>query len=150
MDGYSTAKRIVFLGNAIKYCRNMAMADLNLTAAQSEAISFILRDSVQEGLYSADLEKALQLSQSTVAGIIKRLEEKQYIKRIVDPKDSRKSMILPTEEGRAVQSRLKSYALSTESIITAGMSDEEVAEFRRLLDMALGNIEEFKRGKQYN
>ena len=86
-----------------------------------------------------DVMDSLQLSQSTVAGIIKRLESKGLIERRTSEKDSRKSIISPTEKGLKLETILKKKAVETETILLQGMTEEEQAEFNRLLQKALDN-----------
>ena len=80
---------------------------MGLTAAQSEAIKYILRNYEENELTAMDVMDSLQLSQSTVAGIIKRLESKGLIERRTTEKDSRKSIISPTEKGLKPETILK-------------------------------------------
>lgn len=82
----------------------------------------------------------LGLSQSTMAGIIKRLENKNLITRQTDIKDARKSILQPTKEGLALEEYLQETALQTEMILLQGMTGKEQAEFYRLLQIALDNM----------
>ena len=82
----------------------------------------------------------LGLSQSTVAGILKRLEKKSLLIRQADEQDARKSRILLTAEGLALEETLKVIAAQTEDILLQGMTDDEQAQLNRLLQVALDNI----------
>lgn len=136
---YKTGKLFVQLGNAVAWFRNQQMANIGLTSTQSEAIRFILRHRGEE-LTAADLMAHLGLSQSTVAGIIRRLESKALIVRTRDDADARKSVIRLTKEGLAVESNLQQVALQTEAILLQGMREEEQAELNRLLEIAWANM----------
>ncbi|MBE5866927.1 MAG: MarR family transcriptional regulator [Lachnospiraceae bacterium] len=92
---------------SITWLRNQKSQFMGLTAAQSEAIKYILRNYEENELTAMDVMDSLQLSQSTVAGIIKRLESKGLIERRTTEKDSRKSIISPTEKGLKPETILK-------------------------------------------
>ena len=82
----------------------------------------------------------LGLSQSTVAGILKRLEAKRLIRRRPDAYDSRRVIIEPTQEGLSLEKQLYTTAMQTENILLDRMSEAEQSEFKRLLEVALDNI----------
>lgn len=134
---FKTASQIVKLGNAVTYYRNIKMEDLDLTSVQSDAFIATLRN---PGITASELKEQLQLSQSTVAGIIARLETKGLIKKAVDKDDARKSILLPTEQGMQLEEPLKEIALDTQQFLVEGMEQEEQEEFSRLLQIALNNM----------
>lgn len=137
---YQTTTRARQLGNAITWLRNQNTQSMGLTATQSEAIRYILKNHELKSITASDLMDILQLSQSTVAGIIQRLEDKELITRSSDPQDARKSIISPTQKGLVLEGRLKESAVNTESILLRGMTAAEQSEFNRLLQIALDNI----------
>ncbi len=54
----------------------------------------------EEGLTSRDIAGEIFASASTLVGVLDRLEAKQLIDRVRDPRDRRQIHILPTEAGR--------------------------------------------------
>lgn len=137
---FQTTTHAVQLGNAITWMKNQKTQFINLTATQGDAIRYILKNYDEKLITAADLMKNLQLSQSTVAGIIQRLEEKELITRSVAQSDARISIIHPTEKGMELEEKLKQSAVETEAILLQGMTQEEQTEFNRLLQKALDNI----------
>ena len=137
---FQTATRVVQLGNAVTWIRNQKSQFMGLTAAQGEVIRHILKNYESQELTANDLVKKLKLSQSTLAGIISRLEAKELIYRKTDENDNRKSIIYPTEKGLELEETLKVKAVETEAILLQGMTLEEQAEFNRLLQIALNNV----------
>ena len=134
---YKTASTIVRLGNAVTYYRNIKMQEYGLTSAQGDVIRAILHE---PGITAAELKKKLGLSQSTVAGILERLENKGLLaKKLVDG-DARKMSLVPTARGLELEEMLKQTALDTQQRVTEGMSPEEQTEFDRLLEMALAHM----------
>ncbi len=134
---FKTASLIVKLGNAVTYYRNLKMKSIDLTSVQSDAIIATLRN---PGITASQLKEHMRLSQSTVAGIIARLESKGLISKSTDEEDARKAIITPTEQGLQLEGHLKEIALETQNALVKGMSDEEQAEFIRLLQIALDNM----------
>jgi len=134
---FKTASLIVKLGNAVTYYRNIKMESLDLTSVQSDAFIATLRN---PGITARELKEYLQLSQSTVAGIIARLENKGLIKKTVDQGDARKAILMPTEQGVLLEEPLKEIALGTQQFLVEGMCEEEQAELSRLLQIALDNM----------
>lgn len=136
---FQTATRVVQLGNSVTWLRNQKYQFMGLTAAQSETVAYILKNYEDKELTANDVIKDLRLSQSTVAGIISRLEIKGLIVRKTHENDNRKSIIYPTEKGIELEEMLKEKAVETEAILLQGMSKEEQEEFNRLLQIALDN-----------
>ena len=134
---YKTASTIVRLGNAVTYYRNMKMQEYGLTSAQGDVIRSILHE---PGITAANLKKALGLSQSTVAGIIRRLEKKGLIEKTLVDGDARKMSLFPTGKGLELEAMLKQTALDTQQIIMDCMTKDEQEEFDRLLEIALAHM----------
>lgn len=134
---YKTASTIVRLGNAVTYYRNIKMQEYGLTSAQGDVIRAILH---APGITAAELKKQLGLSQSTVAGILERLENKGLIEKALVDGDGRKMSLLPTEKGLELEAMLKQSALDTQQIIMEGMTKGEQEEFNRLLEIALAHM----------
>ena len=140
---FKTASMIVRLGNVVAWLRNQRMQKRDITSTQSDVIRYILKHR-QEPVSAGDLMKEFSLSPSTMAGILKRLENKALIARRTDEQDARKILITPTEKGLALEDYLKETAVQTEEILLRGMSEAEQAEFYRLLQIALRNANAVK------
>ncbi len=78
LNQFKTASLLVKLGNAVTYYRNKKMENIDLTSIQSDVFIDIIRN---PGITASELKDHVQLSQSTVAGIIARLESKPLISR---------------------------------------------------------------------
>lgn len=83
----------------------------------------------------------LGLSQSTIAGILMRLEKKGLLARQADDKDARRSRIYLTEAGLAMDQALMQLAAQTEEVLLAGLDENEQAELNRLLQRVLENLQ---------
>ena len=138
---YKTASVIVRLGNAVTYYRNSKMQEYGLTSAQGDVIRAILHE---PGITAAELKKRLGLSQSTVAGILERLEGKGLLEKTAVDGDARKMSLHPTARGLELENMLKQTALETQRRIMEGMTPEEQREFDRLLEIALAHMSGFR------
>ena len=87
LNQFKTASLLVKLGNAVTYYRNKKMENIDLTSIQSDVFIDIIRN---PGITASELKDHVQLSQSTVAGIIARLESKLLISKVSDSNDARK------------------------------------------------------------
>lgn len=141
---FKTASLIVRLGNIVAWMRNQRMQQMDITSSQSDVIRYILKHKDQS-ISAGDLMEQLSLSPSTMAGILKRLENKALIIRKTDKNDARKIIIAPTEEGLALENYLKENAAQTEEILLQGMTKTEQDEFYRLLEIALKNANAVKK-----
>lgn len=137
---FKVSGRLVRLGNAINRHRNMQMAFLDLTSTQSEAIRYIIKNN-DMNLTAKDLMNFLNLSQSTVAGIIDRLCDKGFIIRKKCESDSRKVFIALSEKGMELDDQLHVIGAETEALLLNGMTAKEADAFKRLLGIALSNMD---------
>lgn len=141
---FKTASLVVRLGNAVVWIRSQRMQQKEITSSQSDVIRYLLHH--QDRPVSArDLMKQLGLSPSTMAGILKRLENKSLINRRTDASDARRVIITLTEKGASLEEYLKETAARTEKILLEGMSQEEQDTFYHLLETALANAERVKK-----
>lgn len=134
---FETVYKILHLGKAVQYYRNQILDGIELTPPQNDALMYILQNYKDSEITAGGVMEELHLSQSTVAGILKRLEKKDLIIRKTDGKDTRKSLITPSEKAVGLDNMLRKTAMETERILTANMSDEDITEFNRLLQTAL-------------
>lgn len=138
-DKFKTGGRLIRLSNALIWFRNQELARHGLTSSQFEVVRYLLTHRGEE-ITAGVLMQRLELSQSTVAGILKRLFAKGLIERRADARDGRREFVLLTEKGLELESALQGIADSTETLLLEGMCPEEQAELNRLLQIALDNM----------
>ncbi len=139
-SAYHIPGKLLRLGNGVKEFRNRHFQSLGLTSAQADALFFILKESRRQALSATEVRNELKLSQSTVAGILARLEAKGFIERREDAADSRRILLEPTEKALALKDGIGESAAHTEELLLTGMTQEEKESFSRLLSVALKNI----------
>ena len=141
--GYLTASQIIQLGNIVTWLRNKKLQPYALTSSQSETIRFILKHDDEE-ITAGRVMEELKLSQSTVAGILKRLEAKGLILRSTQPGDGRKSRIVPTRLGEQLRDALIQTGMETERQLLQGLTEQEQTQFKAALDVVLHNMEQIR------
>lgn len=142
---FETVYKILHLGKAVQYYRNQILDVMELTPPQNDALMYILKNYKDSEITAGGVMEDLQLSQSTVAGILKRLEKKELIIRQTDSRDTRKSLITPSEKAVGLDNMLRKTAMKTEHILTENMSDEDIKTFNRLLQMALESMNDARK-----
>ena len=91
-----------------------------------------------------DIQNALHVAQPTASGLVKRMEKKGLLKR-VKSRDKREKIIALTEEGLEKITSARKGMLSTEKYLLENLDDEEIEQFRYLLDKVWNSIDERKK-----
>jgi DNA-binding MarR family transcriptional regulator len=107
----------------------------NLTPPQFGLLSFLWQ---QDGLTQVELSEKGQIDRSTVGGLIDRLERDGLLERRHHPQDRRAYKIYLTEQGRALEGPLTDCAERSRKRFTVGLSEAEVEELRRMLEILRG------------
>jgi DNA-binding MarR family transcriptional regulator len=136
---FHIAGKVVKLGNVVTWLRNRITQSYGLTSSQSDVIGFVLRNADRQ-ITAGEIMEHSVLSQSTVAGILQRLESKGFITRSVHESDSRKSVIFPTALGHQLRKSLRETAIQTQQQMLRGMTAEEQAQLSHLLQKVLDNM----------
>lgn len=117
--------------------------DIPFTDSQATLIMYLYHHQ-EEVTYQKNLPKILGISGPTGNGLVKRLVQKQALKLQVDEKDSRlKRLLLEPEIIKDIDKRQDAFKAAfgrIEKQLTAGMSNEEISQFQRLLQQAISNM----------
>ena len=130
------------LNNALVKQKNHNMSIYNLTSIQADVLMYILNHHQEREVNQLDIQAVFKLTNPTVSGIIDRLEEKEFIKRVRSEKDARYRRLLPLPKGEALYEDLRRSAAEAEANIIKDMTPEDAEEFKRLLKVALKTAEE--------
>ena len=101
----------------------------------------------QDGVTQASLVGKLAVEQPTMAGTLKRMERAGLIRRVADPTDRRQSHIHLTRKGRALEDALVTGAKDTNAIALAGLTAAESAQFIKLVNRMIENLERDSRAE---
>ena len=135
------ARKMKMIDDCIKRKANADLEQMDLTIAQHHTLVFLV---LREG-HTAELkeiEREFKVSQPTVAGIAQRLEAKGYVEALQRPTDKRVKLIRLTPQGEELCKRSWEKMKDRGERMTAGLSEEDLAELDRLLDVVYRNIEE--------
>ena len=130
------------LNNALVKQKNRHMSAFNLTSIQGDVLMYILNCYQTREVNQLDIQSVFKLTNPTVSGIIDRMEEKEFVKRVRSEKDARYRRLLPLPKGEALAEDLRRSAAEAEAQFVKDMTPEEAAEFQRLLKIALKTAEE--------
>ncbi len=129
------------LNNALIKQKNRHMSNYNLTAIQADVLMYVLNNHQNREINQLDIQAVFKLTNPTVSGIIDRLEEKEFIKRVRSEKDARYRRLVPLPKGEVLRDQLRSSASEAEKAIVRDMSPEEADTFKRLLAVVLKTAE---------
>ena len=111
---------------------NQALKAFDLTFSQ-RIVMELLFHAGKHTLSQKELAGRLYISQPTVAGIIKRLHKKGFVRIVTDPSDGRLRMIQLTEEGLDCYQRTEEMRPQMEALFGKAFSEEEKGQFLFLL-----------------
>lgn len=95
----------------------------------------------QEPVYQRDIEREFHISRATATNTLQVMERNGLIERKALDRDARLKRILMTEEARQNQRQVEQNIDEMERCMTRGLSDSEVEQLYRMLDIVLANLE---------
>ncbi|MDO4554787.1 MAG: MarR family transcriptional regulator [Lachnospiraceae bacterium] len=118
---------------------NKKMEKHNLTFPQSEILLFL---GCMDGqpVSQRQIEMHLHLKNPTVTGLLKRLEEKNYVSRTINPKDKRSHMVVLTKESQELLSVMRQEGEEMDQKLIEGLSEKEIEQLFCYLNVILNNI----------
>ncbi|HCY85668.1 MAG TPA: MarR family transcriptional regulator [Desulfobacteraceae bacterium] len=87
----------------------------------------------QEGLTAAELGKVLILDKATLSGVLERMVEGGWIKKMQDPDDKRVFRLFPSDRANEMKTELIQVRKTANETLLAGFSPEEQLLFKRFL-----------------
>lgn len=120
---------------------NNRLRRLGITSSQCEVLDFLLQSSKDE-ITQRDVERALNLKNPTVTGLLKRLDEKGFIFSVPSGKDKRCKNIYLTEKAYDIQRRMETDRKKLDKMLTIGMTKKEIDALYKMLNRVLYNIAE--------
>ena len=112
-------------------CNNSLKA-VGLTMSQLSVL-YLLESSPCGELTLKELEKQLQVAQSTAAGIISRLEQKGFVEAGGSGADKRIKIVRITSAGRGCLAEAQIHAEDSEAHLLSALTEEEQILFNHLL-----------------
>ncbi len=109
------------------------MQGLDVTYSQHHVLVYLIRSENKTASLKT-LEKKFRVSQATMAGIVKRLEEKEVVTSYTLPNDKRIKMVTLTEKGISICNRSRELMIMSENKMKALYTKEELDTFVSYLD----------------
>ena len=120
---------------------NNYLQDKGLTTTQVRYLNFIYNHRDSE-VPMKEFESVYEVAQPTVAGIVRRLEDKQFIITETSPDDRRSKNIRLTKKGEAFIKENPGYLKQVQDYITEALTDSEEKELNRLLNKIYNRLAE--------
>lgn len=120
------------IGNALAKEAARNMQTHGLTTQQAHALVTI-KYAPGGSLTLKELEEQFCAAQSTVAGLIARLEKKGLVEGYVDPGDKRVKRVRLTEAGLAMNATCRQDVVASEKRLVGQLTEAEQASFLDLL-----------------
>lgn len=133
---------IAILSHKIRKRMNAEMQSLGITAAQSHVMHYILVKCAEGPVFQRDVEKAFSLSRSAATGILQLMEKRGLILRSPVEGDARLKGLQLTEAAVQIHDQIDQGIEHMEHKLRQGLSDEEVEQFHRMLDIISRNLSE--------
>lgn len=137
--GRDIGLRIKHISVALDQMRTEQIAELGLTSSQGLVLRYLNRHR-GEPIYPSDLVRRFGLSQPTVTGILRRLEDKGFLEFQADRDDRRRKSIAATPKALCCHRQIVAGLQRSEDLLVGGMSEEEIDRLCQLLDKVLANI----------
>jgi DNA-binding MarR family transcriptional regulator len=113
------------------YLKNtLARAGVTVTPAQS-GILFLLKG--KNGQTMSELSQVLSLDNSTLTGLVDRLERAGFVKRNSSESDRRASHVFITDKGYEETNRAKAVLRQVNEQIKADFTGDELEAFKKIL-----------------
>lgn len=88
-----------------------------------------LCDHPDQALYQRDVEALFCIRRSTASRFLKDLEQEGMLLRKSVPQDARLKQLIPTEKAKSLHADANRKFNQLESLLTQGLSEEEIAQF---------------------
>ncbi|EHR36428.1 MarR family winged helix-turn-helix transcriptional regulator [Helcococcus kunzii] len=120
---------------------NSKLIKHNVTKSQWIALYYINRE---KSISQKNLATLMGAKESTVTGILNRVEKEDLIMRTEDKKDKRKNLLSLTEKGQELTGKLTDIAQEFRDACLEGVSLEEQEIFLKVLDKMVSSAQNWQ------
>ena len=133
----SLGRDLVLLAKAMRARLESRLANAGASLPAWGVLSCAIEE---EGLSQRQLAERMGIEAATLTRHLDRLEADGLITRRRDGEDRRILRVFPSPAARSLHARMAAVAISLDADLTAGLSDEELADLRRLLARLYSNL----------
>lgn len=141
MENINIGRMIKVISNYMdKYCNN-DLSNINMTRSQMGTLIYLFK-CYKKGIEvnQVDIEREFNLKNPTVTGILNRLEDKKYIRRVSSSKDKRYKKIELTASGVETVEKGREKAEKMEEDLVNNLTLEERKTLKKLLSKIIDKI----------
>lgn len=120
---------------------NESLSDDDITFSQLRFIAYI-NETEGKKASMKEMERYYNVTQPTVAGIMKRLERKGLVMMTTDPKDRRAKAVYLTDAGYEILERQEKFRQGIQEILLSPLSPQERELFMDMLERIWENIKD--------
>lgn len=113
----------------------------DLTDMQSRIIAFLHQKKAEE-IFQKDIEKEFSIRRPTVTILLQTMEKKNLVKREAVVYDARLKKVMLTPKSEELVKRSEEEMFRFEKMLTANISEEDMACFFRVTEKIRENLEE--------
>jgi MarR family transcriptional regulator for hemolysin len=130
-------RQLVFTAKAMRTAFEAA-----LSRAGGSLGSWVVMSAIAEmhGLTQAALANHAHLEGATITHHVDRLEKAGLVRRVLDPGDRRIRRLELTPAGAELHARMLTAAVQLQTVVLAGLGDDEKAAMQRCLDVIQANL----------
>ena len=118
---------------------NNKISTLELTRTQCSVLGYLNRN-VNKEINPRDIEKEFNLKRPTVTGILKRLEEKEFIIMEQSEIDKRYKQVKLTYKSREIHNVMQKNLFEAENVLYKNLSEDDKKELYRILKIMMNNL----------
>ena len=119
---------------------NKELETIDLTSMQAHVLIYLYKNK-NNIINQRDIERKFELNNPTVNGILNRLENKGFIRRVVSHIDARNKEISLTDKSVLLINDMKKSAKKMESKMTSGIQKEELDVFYKVIKKMFDNVQ---------
>lgn len=132
-------RMIKMIADRMKADGDARLKTYNMTFVQSMVLRHL---KLHEGKATQkQLEDDFRVSHPTIVGIIARMENNGLIRSYTDCNDRRQKIIEMSEAGYAMEETIHSDIMERDRKLVDGLSEQEVAELYRMLEIIYRNLQ---------
>lgn len=134
----SLGYQVNHLGRLMAQALRARIAPLGVVPGQfAQLLALYERD----GQSQRELCERVRIEQPTMANTLQRMERDGLVRRLPDPGDRRRAVVMLTERARDLEDDLVGAARTVNSDATRNLGDDELAPFMATLARIIGNLE---------
>lgn len=116
--------------------------DAELTGMQYAILGFLGEQDETADIYQRDIEAEFNVRRSTASEMLKLLEKKGYIMRVMDTEDTRLKKITMTEKAKELDKVARANMEQIQIRLTKGIPPKEMEQFYKTLEKISENAQD--------